>query len=260
MSFEIPAEFLPLVAVALYAVAMFLYRKWSAGETFDANKLLQALGLGVLATAALYIANGVVPGVDTVLQYMTQYAGGNEAGLAAIGAAMWGLFDQYILRGRATGTPLISSVSSAGETTTNTPATGSPSFAAGLATILGIYGGSASGNPPAPSQTYDVNQVPQMFYDLQTIQTGKVMLSVAVDGNPLKDCEEDGIDLKEIGQKLPRPFWIPQKYRTAGPHVVTVRMGHLEGPQSLAGAGDSLTVWDSSASFALTFTGAKASD
>lgn len=257
---EIPTEFLPLVAVALYAVVMFLYRKWTAGESFDLNKILQALGLGALATAALYVANGVVPEVNTVIEYMTQYAGGNEAGLAAIGAAMWGLFDQYILRGKATGTALITSVSSTTPVTITTPTVGSPSFAAGLATILGIYGGSASGNTPAPSFTCDVNQVPQMFYDLLTVSTGKVMLSVAIDGTPLKDCEEDGIDLQDIGTKTPRPFWIPQKFRTVGSHVLTIKMGHLEGPQALAGAGDSKPVWDSSASFALTFTGTKASE
>lgn len=130
----------------------------------------------------------------------------------------------------------------------------------GVVQILGIYGDSAYAHPPAPMASFDVNQVPEMFFDYLPKQNGEVVFCVEIDGVELKDCSEQGTnveietDPKQIARRA-FPFWIPPQYRTVGNHVVTVKAGHVETYRNLLLQSCVRPVWDISQNFTLTFTG-----
>lgn len=103
VNYILPAS---LAAVIIYAVVMFIVRKVQNGEAFDLNKILQTLGLGTLAAVVLYIATGAVPSVDAVLTQMASILPNPDL-LAPIGAVIFGLFEQFIVKGKLGTTPLV---------------------------------------------------------------------------------------------------------------------------------------------------------
>jgi hypothetical protein len=129
-------------------------------------------------------------------------------------------------------------------------------FDPGEVTIPGIYGHSASGGVPQPEQTFDVNQVPTMFFDYQVVKPGSPVFAVLIDGQLIKDSVNN-TNLPPPGQKRPYAFWIPMKYRTPGRHEITVEFGYTEYKQGFLlffGGGERVVVtktWK----FGLVFTG-----
>ena len=129
-------------------------------------------------------------------------------------------------------------------------------FDPGEVVILGIYGHSASGGVPQPEQTFDVNQVPERFFDYQVVRSGSPVFGILIDGQPLKDSVNN-TNLPSPGQKRPYAFWIPMKYRTPVKYELTIQFGYTEyKPRFLLffGGGERFVVtrtWK----FGLTFTG-----
>lgn len=101
---------LMLVAAVVYAAIMFITRKIQKGEKFDANKVLQTLGIAALAGITLYLATGAIPSLDAILTQMATLAP-NDFSLVAIGTVIFGIFEQYILKGKLGTKPLITSPS-----------------------------------------------------------------------------------------------------------------------------------------------------
>ena len=125
-------------------------------------------------------------------------------------------------------------------------------FPRGKAEILGIYGGSASGNTPEAEFTCDVNQVPSMFFDYRCIKSGQLTFGVFIDGKDTGDI--GGTHMEREGDVRPYHFWVPQKVRIPKKtHKVVVKIGHTE-------AKPEKTAWDEQAEFTMTFTGVKSDD
>lgn len=250
-------------AFGLFAAGMYCYRKYSAGESFDAAKFLQTMGLGGLAALVLYVASAAVPDVDTIIKQIELLAPGGVPSMSVILAALLAVWNGLSKKVTET-TATVSTAATQAATTEQAKAsldtaTGTtPAYAAGKGTILGIYPNSASGGTPSPSYTCDVNQVPEIFADILALVTGKIIYSIKIDGVALKDNQEMGLDLKAVGTKYPIAMWIPQLYRVAGTHIITIQTGHLEGAENTTTGGtDSKVVYDGAADFALIFTGTK---
>ncbi len=128
-------------------------------------------------------------------------------------------------------------------------------------TVIGIYGDTASGNIPGPSYTCDVNQVPELFADLQVLVTGSGFYSIFIDNAPLKDNAMQNFKATTIGEKIPISFWIPQKYRVPGDHIVTITTGaETTNDFGLNDGKAEIPVVFTSQNFGLKFTGVKAGE
>jgi len=266
------AWLMPVIVFAfgLFAAGMYLYRKYTAGEEFNATKFLQTMGLGGLAALVLYFASAAVPDVDAIITQIELLAPGGVPSMSVILAALLAVWNG--LSKKVTSTAATTSTAAAQAATTEqakaslatetTSVTGTtPSYAAGKATILGIYGNSVSGGTPAPSFTCDVNMVPEIIAEVMTIVSGKLVCSLKIDGMPLKDCQEIVLNLNDVGKKNWIPMWIPQAYRTVGSHIITIQTGHLEGAENIAtGGSDSKIVYDGAVDYSLVFTGTKKTD
>lgn len=251
---------------------LFAYRNVTAGETFKAEKFLPYMGYGALAAAVLYIGSAAFPTLDQVLTYIETLAPGGVPSGSAIIAAILVIYNAAVKAkiGSTTTTTAATTASTQAATTeqvktslTTTPASSevtgtTASYAAGKATFLGIYANSVSGGTPTPSLTFDVNMVPEIIAEVMTLVTGKLVCSVKIDGQPLKDCQEITLNLSEVGKKNWLPMWIPQAYRVAGTHILTIQTGHLEGAENIAAGGsDSKIVYDGAVDYSLVLTGTK---
>lgn len=268
------ASLMPMIvlAVGLFAAGMYYYRRFTAGESFDLGKFLQTLGLGALGAFVAYAASASIPDVNTVITQIEALAPGGTISSSAILAALlavWNWFTKSYSSsssGTTTNTAATqaatteqakSSLATTGTDSTYTVTGTTPAYAAGKGTVLGIYKGSAEGNLPVASLAIDINDLSTLFAEMQALVTGKVVYSVLIDGNPLKDVTDEGLDMKAVGTKYPLPFYLPSKLRTAGNHIVTVRTGHLEGQQSISDVYDSKIVYDGAAEFSLIITGTR---
>jgi len=108
---DIQTYIIPLLLISglIYGVAMWIIRKIQAGEKFDANKILQTMGIAAVAGATLYLATGAIPSLDALLTQMATIAP-NDPSLVGLGAIVFGLFEQYILKGKLGTTPIIASL------------------------------------------------------------------------------------------------------------------------------------------------------
>ena len=111
---DIQTYIIPLLLISglVYGVAMWIVRKIQAGEKFDANKILQTMGIAAIAGATLYLATGAIPSLDALLTQMATIAP-NDPSLVGLGAIVFGLFEQYILKGKLGTTPIVSSLAPA---------------------------------------------------------------------------------------------------------------------------------------------------
>jgi len=100
---------LMLVVAIVYAGIMWIYRKIQKGEAFDVNKVLQTMGIAGLAGITLYLATGAIPSFDAILTQMATLIP-NEPSLIGLGAVVFGIFEQYILKGKLGTTPIINSL------------------------------------------------------------------------------------------------------------------------------------------------------
>lgn len=140
----------------------------------------------------------------------------------------------------------------------------------GEVNLLGIYGHSAYNSLPADKATFDVNQVPMMFFDYTPTKKGVIMLGVMVDGDFLKDFSDHGemgvhtnVDpaLLEKAQvkRRAQDFWIPQKNRTPGNHEIKLLAGYTEEYKDFLFRTKTRTVWNTTRTCTLTLTGTKRS-
>jgi hypothetical protein len=121
-------------------------------------------------------------------------------------------------------------------------------FPRGKAEILGIYGPSASANPPQQNWSCNINQIPSMFFDYRCMTSGQLTFGIFIDGKDTGDI--GGTHMENPGDVRPFHFWVPQKVRTPGIHPVVVKYGHVEKkPEKI--------VWDGKAEFSLELTGTK---
>jgi len=128
-------------------------------------------------------------------------------------------------------------------------------------TILGIYGDSAAAHIPGPSFFCDVNQVPELYADLQVLVTGSGFYSIFMDNEPLKDNAMQNYKARTIGEKIPISFWIPQKYRTPGDHILSIITGAETTKDFGLNDGKAETpVVFTQQNFGLKFTGVKAGE
>jgi hypothetical protein len=246
-----------IMAVIAYSVIMMLYRMYMNKETFNGNKVLQTLGIGTIATITLYLATGAIPSLDAVLaqaDVLSKNLVGNESIFVILGTLAYGIFEKF-LKGQfgIIPTPIVTVIP---------PTYGTPAFPAGKGTFLGFYLGSAFSNPPLPAQTVDVNNMSTLYADVVAEVTGKMAVCFMVDKTVLANSfgwgDEKGIytvTLKEIGQKIALPFWIPNSLRKEGVHTITIKKGYLEGASNALGGQSSNVVWDGEQTFTLTFTG-----
>lgn len=263
------AWLMPVIVFAfgLFAGATYFYRKYTAGESFDATKFLQTMGLGALASLVLYFASAAVPDVDAIITYIETLAPGGVPSLSVILAALLAVWNG--ITKNVSATPATSTAATQAATTEQAKSTlataavssevtgTTASYAAGKATFLGIYANSVSGGTPTPSLTFDVNMIPEIIAEVMTLVTGKLVCSVKIDGQPLKDCQEITLNLAEVGKKNWIPMWIPQAYRTAGTHILTIQTGHLEGAENIQTGADSKIVYDGAVDYSLILTGVK---
>ena len=131
--------------------------------------------------------------------------------------------------------------------------------------VLGIYGHSAYAEPAKQDVEFDVNQVPMMFFDVVPLVTGRAFVAMFVDGQPLKDHQEQIMNVSVGGsgsvvERRAYDFWIPQKFRTVGKHTVTIRVGVFDTFKVWGLFSSQRVVWVDSKTFGLTFTGIKAQD
>jgi len=249
MELNISTIIMGLLGGILIAITGYL----KSGEKFVLVKAVQTAVLGGIAGAVLGFTGVQVTDANLAVQILA--FGGLSGGIAL---AVENILKWLGVLTSTTAKPIIVNENAPKSSGTTVPFTPTPAFPAGKAAILGIYGDSAKGNEPKASVSFDVNQVPQMFFDFQTLVTGKVIFSMFIDGLPLKDWSEQGAQLTNVGQKQSLGFWIPQKFRTVGGHVVTIRSGHLEGAENITpGGSDSYVVYDASQDFAMAFTGVK---
>jgi len=135
----------------------------------------------------------------------------------------------------------------------------------GVVEILGLYGHSAYHYPPQPEVSFDVNQIPEIFFDYLPKVDGPIVFGVEIDGNELKDCQSDGTNVSVVTEdnevkRRAFPMWIPQKYRIVARHVITVKTGHVETYRDFFLRLRERVAWDTRKDFGLTFTGTKSRD
>lgn len=140
----------------------------------------------------------------------------------------------------------------------------------GAVQLLGIYGHSAYHNLPADYAAFDVNQIPMMYFDYAPVKKGYIMFGVKIDGQLLKDFADHGeegvhtdVDPAKIEERQVKrravDFWIPQKYRTVGKHRVELLAGYTEEYRDIFLRLKSRTVWNTTKTCILEFTGQKMS-
>nr|WP_321349769.1 hypothetical protein [uncultured Methanoregula sp.] len=235
------------------------FKARASGEAFDPSKFLITVILGAVVGAGIGASGGQV--TDTSVN--TQVAELATLGLAGFVTYILQTFGKLVWNSNsstASSVPATQAATTeqAKSTLATAAATTSNNDNSGKVTILGIYGDSASSKTPSPSITCDVNQVPMLFFDAQTLVSGLVMMKMTIDGEDLKDWSEKGYRFGDVNTKVPFDFWIPQKYRVAGTHILKVWLGHQEG--STTTSTEPKTIYDSGQEFALIFTGKKASE
>ena len=83
-----------LFAGIVYVTAMYIYRKATAGESFDLEKYAQTFGYVAIVAVAAYIATGVLPDFNALLtQILTSFPDSGTV-LAGISTIIIYLFHQ----------------------------------------------------------------------------------------------------------------------------------------------------------------------
>jgi hypothetical protein len=219
-----------LVAGIIYETTMFIYRKIAGGEQFSLEKYALTYGYVALLAVIAYLTTGIIPGVDQImiqLQEIPDYA----TILPLIFAVIMGVFQQ--------GSRTIQAKKTVAATTTITPiAAGSTGTEqGGRAKVAGIYGGSAAGNVPQQSLTFNINQVPNLFFDLIGITTGVIALKMDIDGKTMVKWMPDIISVdggvfnavvNKVGERMPFGFNLWNAGYVPGTHIITIYTGQFD--------------------------------
>jgi hypothetical protein len=235
-----------LIGGIVYETTMWIYRKISMGEQFSLEKYALTYGYVGLFAVVTYYVTGVIPSVGDVMINLTEIPN-VAAFLPLITALVMGIFQQ--------GSRKISSANKPPEVISASPSAGT----GGKCIIAGIYGGSAASSVPQTALSFDINQIPTLFFDLIGTETGPVALRLSIDGVILKKWVSDIISadngvftakIIEIGERMPFAFHMWSNFAVPGTHIVTVSTGQFDA------TGKSLT-WITSDNFSVALTGTK---
>lgn len=250
-----------LLGGLFYQTTMFIFRAIQGGEQFSLQKYALTYGYVAILAVITYFATGSIPGVDAVMIQLTSVPTVATI-LPLIMAAIFGIFQQ--------GSRLVGSKTVATTTTTtetppgpyaNKPASGGDMITVtqyqGRGKLTGIYGGSAAGNTPVNSLTYDINQIPTLFFDVIGVETGTIAMRIAIDGVTLKkwtsnNQSDTGIftgKVTTVGERMPMAFYMWDNFCIPGTHIVAISIGKFNS--------QGLAVWDEIENYTVTLTGTK---
>lgn len=239
----------------IYTTAMFVYRKLSQGQTFDLQRYALTLGYVALLAIGAYMATGIMPNFEQILLQLEEGLPDAPALMALMVSVGLGIVNFLYKKQTQPATP----------TTTIQPAVAAPAQPQvvapqtfGIGKVLGIYGGSASANPPQQSYTCDVNQVPTMFFEVEVIRSGVAAMELVIDNIIQKKWMPDmqgnepyqTAKFDPVGARLPYAFTIWSNEVTVGEHSVNILLGYYD-------ANGQNPTWTSNNQFKITFTGTK---
>lgn len=242
-----------LFAGIIFTTFMFGYRKVSEGQTFDMERYAKTLGYVALLALGSYVATGLVPDFAAILAQLEQGIPNAQEILALATAVLFGVINFFLKK-----------TSPAAPAQMVKPAVSTPSVLVpaylnyGLGKVLGIYGHSALANPPRPSQTFDINMIPTLFFDVEVVRSGTIAMQLIIDNIIQKKWMPDmqGLepyqttDLGVIGAIQPYAFNIWYNEQTPGEHTINIWLGYYD----VAGKNP---VWVSNNIFKVTLTGKK---
>lgn len=210
----------------IYVTAMFIYRKIAEGEKFDLAKYGQTFGYVAIVAVTAYLATGALPNFEEILATIFSAGIPNLDAILALATALLLGIIQKIFKISAAKQQASQVVTPA------TPTAEVPKYGKGK--ILGIYGGSASGDTPKQAVSFDVNMVPRLFIDVQVIEAGVAAMQLVIDGiiqkswNPDQAGKEPFIDVMFNSGIQPYAIYMPGTYRLPGDHTVSIRMGYFD--------------------------------
>ena len=149
---------IPLMAVGgvIYIAGMTIYRMYwqKTGESFDPIKALVSMVWALAAGAVLYFVTGTFPTADQVVTAVsTLISSTNVPGvLPGVTAILFGLFEQYVVKGKAGTTPL------AVDTTTTTTVNNT-------AGVVPAASGTTQSTPSVSVDTITVDILGLIFYN-----------------------------------------------------------------------------------------------
>jgi hypothetical protein len=239
----------------IYTTVMFGYRKLSQGQAFDLQRYATTLGYVALLALGSYIATGLIPDFAAILVQLEQGIPNAPELMALATSVGLGIINLFYKKqtGTTTPVPTIKPVAAS----IPQPVAATPSNY-GIGKVLGIYGGSAKGNEPRMTQSYDVNMIPAMFFDVEVVKAGVVAMELIIDNVVQKKWMPDmqGEEPYQtgkfdvVGSKLAYPFsiWYPQA--VVGEHTVNILLGYYD-------KDGKNPVWVSQTNCKITFTGVK---
>jgi hypothetical protein len=88
---------MPIIVVGfgLFAGAMFVYRKMTAGEPFSLEKFLPTMGYSALAALFLYVTIGAIPGLDAIATQIELIAPGGAPSITVIIAMLLAIYNAF---------------------------------------------------------------------------------------------------------------------------------------------------------------------
>ena len=254
-----------LLGGLFYQTTMFIFRAIQGGEQFNLQKYALTYGYVAILAVITYFATGSIPGVDAVMIQLTSVPSVATI-LPLIMAAIFGIFQQG---SKIVGSKTVATVATTTETSTGTataPYSGKPASGGDLITgsmfqgrgkLTGIYGGSAAGNTPVNSLSFNINQIPTLFFDVIGVETGTIAMKLAIDGVTLlkwtsNNQSTTGIfngKVTAVGERMPMAFYLWDNFCVPGAHIVTISIGKFNA--------QGLAVWDETENYTVTLTGTK---
>ena len=162
-----------LFAGIVYVTAMYIYRKATAGETFNLESYAQTFGYVAIVAVAAYITTGVLPDFNALLTQILASFPDSGTVLAGVSTIIIYLFDQGTKSVSATSTTNAAATTASTSTTTFDPGfTVTPtslSVKSGTAITLNVVTGVATTTLTIDWQDGVVETIP-----LSTTSAGKV--------------------------------------------------------------------------------------
>lgn len=241
-----------LMAGLIYETTMFIYRKAVSGEQFSLEKYALTYGyVGLLAIVA-YISTGIIPGVSGIMVQLTEIPDVATV-LPLIFAVVMGIFQQGTRR--IQGSKVVATTPTITVTPTVTPVVEQ----GGRCKVAGIYAGTAAGNTPVQQLTFNINAVPNLFFDLIGVTIGVIALKMAIDGKTMVKwmpdiiSDEDGVFntmVNKVGERMPFGFNLWNAGYEPGTHIITIYTGQFDENRRNS-------KWLTTDNFVITLTGTK---
>jgi hypothetical protein len=229
-----------LVGVGYWAIGYIEKLIVSPSEPFDLQRTIRTLGSGVVIG---FLQAVVGTAIDPSLVTST------PALWALAVVALNKVLNMYSAAPAAAPPAGGSAAAAAGPA--GIPATGPTGQPVGQVDVLGIYGHSAYHDQPADTATFNVNQVPRLFFNVLVRKPGKVMFGILYDGMPLHNYDEFGEDFENVLDMRPIAFLTSKTNWMPGTHKITIKTGHdIEHG----------TAWDEFVEFTLVLTGVPAQE